>query len=81
MFKVILLFQLKVQNLTEVSVCTLYWLSNLERSALNKKYMKMTLMQYFEVFYRGEGSRGGDGGGDVRRVVFREEREEERYVI
>ena len=32
-------------------------------------------------FYRGEGSRGGDGGGDVRRVVFREEREEERYVI
>ena len=40
----------------------------LERSALNKKYMKMTLMQY--LFYRGEGSRGGDGGGgDVRRVV------------
>ena len=24
-----------------------YWLSNLERSALNKKYMKMSLMQYF----------------------------------
>ena len=43
--------------------------------------MKMSLMQY--LFYRGEGSRGGEGsgGGDVRRVVFREEREEERYVI
>ena len=41
--------------------------------------MKMTLMQYS--FYRGEGSRGGDGRCDVRRVVFREEREEERYVI
>ena len=26
-------------------------------------------------------SRYGDGGGDVRRVVFREERQEERYVI
>ena len=44
----------------------------------------MTLMQYF--FYRGEGSigdsRGVDGGGgDVRRVVYREEREEKRYVI
>ena len=40
--------------------------------------MKMSLMQYF--FYRGEGSRG-EGGGDVRRVVYREEREGERYVI
>ena len=42
--------------------------------------MKMSLMQYF-FFCRGEGSRGRDGGGDVRRVVYREEREEERYVI
>ena len=39
--------------------------------------MKMSLKQYF--FDRGEGSRGG--GGDVRRVVFKEEREEERYVM
>ena len=40
----------------------------------------MALMQYIS-FYRGESSRDGDGGGDVRRVVFSEEREEERYVI
>ena len=35
-------------------------------------------------FDRGEGSRGGGNrgeGGDVRRVVFMEEREEERYGI
>ena len=30
-------------------------------------------------FYRGKGSRGG--GGEVRRVVFREESEEEMYMI
>ena len=30
-------------------------------------------------FYRGEGISAS--GGDVRRVVIREEREEERYVI
>ena len=43
-----------------------------------EKYMKMSLIYYFFLqIYRGEGSRGGD----VRRVVLREEREEERYVI
>ena len=38
----------------------------------------------FKSYYRGEGSKGEGsrgGGGDVRRVVFREVREEERYVI
>ena len=44
-----------------------------------EKYMKISLIHYF--FYRGEGSRGEGRGGDVRRVVLREEREEERYVI
>ena len=29
----------------------------------------------------GRGGEGSRGGGDVRRVVYGEEREEERYVI
>ena len=68
-----------VQNFREVSVCHIITilLSNFQTSTLNKKYMKITLMQFF--FYRGEGSRGSrGGGGDVRRVMFREE---ERQVI